>query len=619
MSGFHRRDILAGATGLTASLALPRAAFAADGAPAAVAPADAAAASLLAEIAQTLITEYPENATYYGIDTGQYAVLGSRLTDRSLAAEHRRSAWATQTLARLQAIDRGPLSSAQALDLDVTQDAFQSAVAGWRFPYGDMAALNGQNSFRNTPYTVTQLGGAFVDIPDFLDSKQPVTDAADADAYLARVEDYAGELVAETERLDRERAAGVVAPDFILDIVLGQMTTSRAAPVGDWELVGSLRRKAKAAGLPDRFAEQGEALARSKVAPALDRQIAALKASRAVATADAGVWKLPQGEDYYAWTLRAGTTTTASAEEMHALGREQIARIQSEMDILLKAQGLTQGSVGARMEALAKRPDQLFADSDAGRAQLLAYLNGRIADVRPRLPRAFATLVQGKLIIKPVPVSIQDGAPLGYAAAGSIDGKVPGNYYINLKDMHVWPRFSLPTLCYHEGIPGHVWQGEYANRLPLLRTYLAFNAYSEGWALYSEQLADELGVYEGDPLGKLGYLQSIGFRACRLVVDTGIHAKRWTLQQGIDWMRANTGSSLAEVQSEVTRYCAMPGQACGYKMGHNQINMLRLKAQAALGGRFDLRRFDDAVVLSGNVPLTLLERIVDRYIATAKA
>jgi uncharacterized protein (DUF885 family) len=614
MREFNRRTVLAGTTAVMANVAFPHRGMAAG-----VAPGDAAAQTLLDGIIDRLLAEYPENATYMGNDMGQRAALRSRLTDRSLAAEQRRKTWATEVLANLRALDRAKLSDGVGLTVDVATEAFGTAVAGWRFPYGDMAVLNGQNNFRNTPYTVTQLGGSFVDIPDFLDSKQPVANAADADAYLARLEDYAGELSAEAERIDRERAANVVPPDFILDIVLGQLNGGRAAPVDQWEAVNALRRKSEASGLPARFADQARALCATKVAPALDRQIKALTASRQIATSDAGVWKLPDGEDYYAWTLRAGTTTTRSADDMHALGLEQNAKIQAEMDVLLKAQGLTKGTVGERMTALGKRPDLLFSNDDAGRAQLLAYLNGRIADIRTRLPRAFATLVKGNLVIKRVPPSIQDGAPLGYAAAGSIDGSVPGNYYINLKDTSVWPRFSLPTLCYHEGIPGHVWQGEYANLLPLLRAYLAFNAYSEGWALYAEQLGDELGAYDGDPLGKLGYLQSIGYRACRLVVDTGIHAKRWPYAQAVNWMIANTGSTAGEIQSEVARYCVMPGQACGYKMGHNQINMLRLKAQAELGHRFDLRRFDDAMVLSGNVPLTLLEGIAQRYIDSARA
>jgi uncharacterized protein (DUF885 family) len=227
--------------------------------------------------------------------------------------------------------------------------------------------------------------------------------------------------------------------------------------------------------------------------------------------------------------------------------------------------------------------------------------------------------VPGRLVIKRVPVEIEAGAPGGYAGAGTIDGSVPGQYYINLRDTSELPKFTLPTLCYHEGIPGHIWQGEYSNRLPLIRSLLAFNAYSEGWALYAEQLAGELGVYDDDPLGQLGYLQSMNFRACRLVVDTGIHAMRWSRAQGVDFFVETNGDSADAIRSEVDRYCAWPGQACGYKIGHLEIVRLREKAKAALGARFDLRTFDDAVVKGGSVPMTLLEGVIDRYIAAGRA
>jgi len=266
------------------------------------------------------------------------------------------------------------------------------------------------------------------------------------------------------------------------------------------------------------------------------------------------------------------------------------------------------------MAALGRDPAQLFPDSDAGRQQILDFMNARIDDLRTRLPRAFATLVRGNLVVKRVPPEIEIGAPGAYAAAGSIDGTVPGNLYVNLHDVSESPRFGLTTLAFHEGIPGHVWQGEYTYRLPLIRSLLAFNAYSEGWALYAEQLGDELGVYDSDPLGKLGYLQSLAFRACRLVVDTGLHANRWTREQAIEWFATTNGSPRGDVEREVDRYCAWPGQACGYKVGHSEINRLRNHAQQALGGRFDFRLFNDALVTGGNVPLVVLGRIIERYI-----
>ena len=609
MSQLNRRDVLAlGA----ATLALGSA-----GAVQAAAPGDAAAEALLSGVAEDLMREYPENASALGLDKGARAALKSSLTDRSLEGRARLGAAAKARVAKMKAVDRKGLSPATALDLGVVQTAHELTVEGFDFAYGDVIGLSSQWSYRNAPYVVAQNTGAFVEIPDFLDSQHGVANAADVDAYLTRLELYAAQLDGETARLKHDGALGVIAPDFLLDKTLKQQQGARAQPIADWGLVTSLAKKAK--DLPGDHARRAAAIVEGKVAPAMDRQIAELTAHRAKATSDAGAWKLPDGEAYYAWALRAGTTSRMTPEEVHDMGNEQLKMLFARMDTLLKAQGLSQGTVGARMKALGADPQHHFPNTDAGRAQILDYLNGRVADMRTRLPRAFSTLVKGNLIIKRVPIEIQDGAPDGYAGAGSIDGAVPGNYYINLRDTGIWPRYGLPTLTYHEGIPGHVWQGEYTYKLPLVRSLLAFNAYSEGWALYAEQLADELGAYDGDPLGQLGYLQSIAFRACRLVVDTGIHAKRWTREQAIDWFVTTNGSTHEEVQGEVDRYCAWPGQACGYKVGHSEIVRLRAKAQAALGARFDLRTFDDAVVMGGNVPLTQLEGVIDRFIASRKA
>jgi uncharacterized protein (DUF885 family) len=574
-------------------------------------------ASLLSRMAEEILAEYPENATSLGLDKDGRTALKSRLTDKSLHGRARLAGAAADRLRRLQAVDRAGLDPAEQIHLGVAETAHRLAVEGFRFPYGDVVTLNQNYSYRNAPYVVAQNTGAFVEVPDFLDSNHVVANAADADAYLARLEAYSAALDGETERLAHDRGIGVVAPDFLLDKTLKQMKGARSQPVGEWGLVTSLERRTKA--IPGDWRARALALARDKVAPAMDRQIAELARHRARADGRAGVWKLPDGEAYYAWALRAATTSSLTPAEVHRMGLDQLAELQARMEPLLRAQGLTRGTVGERMTALGKDPKQLFPNTEAGRAQILEYVNERTADIRTRLPRAFATLVKGNLVIKRVPVEIEAGAPGGYAAAGTIDGSIPGNYYINLRDTSMWPRFSLATLTYHEGIPGHIWQGEYTYKLPLLRSLLAFNAYSEGWALYAEQLADELGAYEGDPLGQLGYLQSLSFRACRLVVDSGLHAQRWTRARAIRWFAETNGSTVEEVQGEVDRYCAWPGQACGYKVGHSEINRLREKARAALGARFDLRTFDDALVLGGNVPLTLLETVIDRHVAGASA
>jgi uncharacterized protein (DUF885 family) len=379
-------------------------------------------------------------------------------------------------------------------------------------------------------------------------------------------------------------------------------------------LVNSIAHRAKEKGLSEEYQAKALAICDKAVRPALERQAEALKAARVGATHDAGVWKLPQGDAYYAWQLQvnAGNFT---ADELHKTGLENNADLSAQMDKLLRAQGLTQGTVGERMNALGRSKKFLYPATDEGRRDLLAYLNGRIAAMRERLDRAFGSRPKTEVIIRRVPEEIQDGAPQGYEEDGSLDGTRPATYYINLKDMGNWPRFSLPSLTFHETVPGHVLQGAYGQRLPLIRSLLEFNAYAEGWALYAEQLGDELGLYDDDPFGRLGYLQSIQFRACRLVVDTGLHAKRWSREQAIAYFRAQTGSPEDAMRGEVDRYCVTPGQACGYKVGHNEINRLRAKAKATLGAKFDLRKFDDTVVGCGSVPLTVLDGLVDAWIA----
>jgi len=608
-----RRELLAGAAALGTATAFPVFAQGAG-------PRDAEASLLLDTISNELLTDFPETAAGLGIDKGPRIALRSRLGDRSHEADAKRAARCDARLTQLRAFDRNGLSPAVALDLDVCQSAHELADAGWKtMPVGDVAIFNANNSYRSTPYVVSQNTGAYVELPDTLENHHDVATDEDADAYLARLESYALALNGETGRLITDQARGAILPGFLIDIAVKQLEGMRDQPVEQWSLVQSFAAKCAKAGLSADYAERAKSACAGLIAPALGRQVDAFAIGRPKASDVPGIWARPDGEAYYAWLVKAGTTTNASPEELHKLGVEQNAALNAEIDALLKQQGISKGSVGERLTALSKRPDLLFSNDEEGRAKLLAYLNGRIADIRTRLPRAFATMVKGNLVIKRVPPAIQDGMPDGYAGPGSIDGSTPGIYYINLKDTSNWPRYALPTLCYHEGIPGHVWQGEYSYKLPLIRSLLAFNAYSEGWALYSEQLADELGVYADDPLGRIGYLQSINFRACRLVVDTGIHAKRWSFDQALDWFSQGTGQPREQLRAELNRYCSWPGQACGYKMGHNEINRLRRHAQTSLGQRFDLRRFDDAIVLGGNMPLTMLARVVERYLTSASS
>ncbi|WP_404338790.1 DUF885 domain-containing protein [Sphingomonas sp. MMS12-HWE2-04] len=601
-----RRQLLLGTGATLAASALPAQARAL------LANGDAPAQALIDRTAEALLKAYPETATTLGIDKDKRSTLKHQLMDRSAAGQHKIAQHVRDTLAAINKLDTATMSPVMRTNIDVVQASYTNALDGFAFGYGDVPI----GGWRNTPYVVAQNVGAVLDVPRMLDTDHQIATSEDGEAYLDRLESYGEQLDGETARLKADGARGVIAPDFLLDKALQQIKLSRGGNTAGWGLVTSVANRT--AGMQGDFGQRAWLLCNDKIIPALDRQIAELEKHRAKATSDAGVWKFKDGDAYYAWALRAGTTTTMSPEEVHKMGLDQLAAIQSEMDAILKKEGYSQGSVGARMTALAKDPRFTFPAGDPGRAEIMALLNRRIADIRSRMPQAFHTLVKGNVEVKRIPLVEEAGAPGAYGGPGSIDGTIPGKFWINLRSTDLHTRFSLPDLAYHEAIPGHVWQGEYTFKLPLIRSILQFNAYSEGWALYGEQLADELGVYAENPAEKLGYLQSLGFRACRLVVDTGLHAKRWTREHAIRWFVNSNGSGEDEVSGEVDRYCSWPGQACGYKVGHSEINRLRTKAQAAMGPRYDFKAFNDAVVLGGNVPMTVLGHVIDRYVAGAK-
>jgi uncharacterized protein (DUF885 family) len=610
---FTRRETVAA---LAATVALPLLAKASPLFAEAKLPAtDAQASAVLNSVAENILRLGPEGATSLGIDVGPRAWMRSKLSDHSAAGARAVEATVKADLARVEAIDEARLSFAVRTSVDTVRSAYRTALQGFAFPYGDVAV----GGYRNTPYVVIQNVGAYIDTPNFLDTDHPVESASDAEAYLSRLAQYPRQLDGELERLRSARARGVVPPRFLADKTLAQLGIAANNAHQGGTLVESLVRRAKEKNIPGDWDSRARKIVTGEVAPALERQIAELQAERAVGKDIAGVWALPHGEEYYRWALKASTTTSLSPDEVHQMGLDQLKELQGRMDPILKSLGYTQGSIGDRMKALAKDPKYKFSEGDKGRAEIMAYIQQRLQIIRARLPRAFAVLVPGHLEVKRMSPEQEPGAPAAYGGAGSIDGKIPGKFWINLRDTNLHSKYSLPDLASHEAIPGHVWQGEYANKLPLIRTLLAFNAYSEGWALYAEQLVDELGVYDDFPAGRLGYLQSIAFRCCRLVVDSGLHAKRWTRQQAVDYFVNVNGSNPLEVASEVDRYCAWPGQACGYKVGHSTIVRLRDKAKAALGPKFDLRQFDDAVVMGGNVPMDVLAKNVDDYIARTKA
>jgi len=609
---FSRRQALGALSAGVATVALPGCTRSLVATPA---PAgEEGVSALLDSIGENLLWLDPEQATTLGVDTGARAALRSRLKDRSAAGQERIAATLRADLARAEAVDVAPLSHSTRTSVEVVRSAYRTALEGFAQPYGDVAV----GSWRNTPYVVIQNVGAYLDTPRFLDADHPVKTAADAEAYLARLDGMVAQLDGELGRVKDAASKGLIPPAFLIDKAVAQMEQSLKGARQGGGMLESLVRRTREGNIAGNWGRRAESIVKGRIAPAIERQLAELRAQRPRATNDAGMWARPGGDDYYRWALKASTTTTMSPDEVHQMGLAQLAELHGRMDPILKKLGYTSGTVGDRMNELANDPRYKFSEGDKGRAEIMAFIQERIAIIRTKLPQMFNTLVRGNLEVRRLPPEEEPGAPGAYGGSGSIDGSIPGKFWINLHTTDLHRKYDLPDLAHHEAIPGHVWQGEYANKLPLIRTMLSFNAYSEGWALYAEQLADEFGVYDDFEVGRLGYLQSLAFRACRLVVDTGLHAKRWTREQGVRFFVERNGSNAAEVASEVDRYCSWPGQACGYKVGHSEINHQRDKAKAALGPRFDIRAFNDAVVLGGNVPMDVLAKNVEDYVARTR-
>jgi uncharacterized protein (DUF885 family) len=554
----------------------------------------------------------PEQATALGLDKGEGAAAKSRLNDASVAALDGDKDRTVVHLALLKTVDRARLSPAEQANFDAVMFTLSGeAAAGRRYAWGYEGA--GQ------PYVVSQLTGAYQDIPDFLGSQHTIETRADADAYLERLVAFGVVMDQESERVRRDVSLGVIPPAFILDRALGQMRALKTEPAVS-PLVTSLTERVKAKGIAGNYGPAAERAVSAYVYPALDRQIALLEGLRARAKADAGVWALPDGEAYYRDALRNFTTTDLTPRQVHQMGLDQARELGARAEAILVKQGMTKGTVGERIAALFADTRYHYANTDAAKEDLIAHLNGLVKEIRPRLPAMFGTLPKAEVEIRRVPKFIEAGAPGGYYNRAALDGSRPGIYWINLRDSAENPSWTLKTLTYHEAIPGHHLQRSLQQEadLPMLRRTAGFPAFAEGWGLYAEQVALEMGEYEGDPLGELGQIQASLFRAARLVVDTGLHSLRWSRDRAIDVMTSIDGSPRSSATTEIERYCIRPGQACAYMVGKLTWLRLRAKAQAALGRRFDIRQFHDAVLLGGAMPLTVVEGVVDRWIAAKK-
>ena len=561
----------------------------------------------------------PEQATTYGVSELVVPRTAHRLKSRSPLGETGRREELRAALERMQAIDPANLTAGRPRTHAVVTTLMEGALAPAAVvDYGTTVDGFG---FYFLPYTINQNSGPTVDIPNFLTSKQPVNNGEEAEAYLVRLGAVEEALDGALESTRIAVSTGAIPPDFVVDKALAVVESFVAAPPQENALYTSFLERLDSADIEDAgiYAERALDIISSEVIPAYERIGDYLAEIRPSAPHDAGIWRLPRGEELYAAMVRHMTDTKRSPEEVHQIGLDEVERITSEMDAILRSEGYTQGSVGERMQRLNVEERFVYPNTAEGRAALIDDARTQIEGISEVLPQWFATPVNYPVEVRAVPEYSQDSAPTGYYNPPAKDGSRPGVYWLNLRDTAVHPRFALPTLTYHESIPGHHLHFATAidQDVPPLVTAIWSNAAGEGWALYSEQLAYEMGMYDDDPYGNLGRLQAELHRAVRLVVDTGMHARKWSREQAIEYMIEAEGVEEGTAISEVERYAVWPGQALGYKLGMLKILELREEARQALGDDFDIRAFNDTVLHVASAPLPYIEATVRDWIRQA--
>ncbi len=557
-----------------------------------------------------LVTQSPQALTMIGVfDRLPVKFYQGKLDEISVARSMQVQQRLQQTRATLQRYDRARYDGQKALSYDIVDWALGHFADGERF------AWHG--------FPVHQMSGIHTGLPNFMLELHPVRNARDIDFYLARLEQFPQAFSGTIELLRRHQQAGVIPPRFAVEKVLESMREFIDQPIEANPLHQRLLEKvdaldtfpaARRALLP----QQLTAAIANHVYPAYREMIEYFEQLLPLADSNDGVWRLPDGDAYYAWQVRWHTTTDFSPAEIHAIGVSEVARVEAEMDLILCAEGWCDGTVGERMQALNQDPRFLFEDSEAGRAAILEAFREIITEIDSGLEEWFDIRPETPVDVRRVPEYSEDGSAAAYYMPPALDGSRPGVFYAKLLNVEDHPKFGLRTLAYHEAIPGHHFQIALQLKikgLPIVRKLPMFTAYTEGWALYAERLAWEAG-FQADPFDNLGRLQAELFRAVRLVVDTGMHSQRWSREQAIEYMVAKTGMTRTDVVAEIERYLVMPGQALAYKVGMMQILRLRQRARERLGEAFDIREFHNLVLGNGAMPLSLLERAVDEWIAT---
>jgi uncharacterized protein (DUF885 family) len=523
------------------------------------------------------------------------------LNDASDKAKKEDQARVRGYLTTLRSYSRSSQSESQLLSTDILDYFLDNIVKGQKFAYHD--------------YPVNQMGGIQSGLPSFMESSHRIANLSDAKDYNVRLSKFTTKFDQVLEGLKIRENKKILPPRFVVDRVLTEMKEFSGQQVQKNMLYVNMQQKLKKVDASDEdkqaILKETQQQIEKAVYPAYKKLIAYFTQLRPKTTTDDGVWKLPNGKAYYAYLLRNHTTVDISPEEVFQLGKKEVERITAEMKQILDSLGHKDSTKTPQdfLQDFNKEKRFLYANTDQGRQKAIDEYQRLIDHIDKNMGQIFDIRPKAKVQVKRIPKFKEKTAPGAYYETPARDGSRPGVFYANLRDMNEIVKYGMPTLAYHEAVPGHHFQlaiqGELKG-LPMFRTVIPFTAYAEGWALYAERLAKEYGFYKNDPYGDLGRLQAEIFRAVRLVVDAGIHYKRWTRAQAIDYMVKNTGMTKSEVVSEIERYIVIPGQACAYKIGQLKILELRAKAKKALGDKFDIKKFHNVILKNGAVPLSIL-------------
>lgn len=567
--------------------------------PAASAPAGADLAQFFDNYDEAQLSLSPQGKAYRGIRDADYGKWNDPSDDAEVASHTLQQATAAAMRA---SFDPTKLSAEEALSFELFNA--QAARAERLFP------------FRDDEYIFDQMNGAQSQMPAFLINIHRVANVAEAEAYVERIRGMGPVLDALSAESARRAKKGVQPPKWVYAYVISDIENLMKPDNAVIEDIGAKVGKLDiGAGEKTRLTDAAKAAWAESAGPAYGRLLAEMKRQQAVAPTQDGIWRLPDGKAYYAALLANYTTTDMSAAQIHALGLSEVARIHGEMKKIMAQVGF-KGTLREFFEHLRTSPQYYYTT----REDYLADVDAKVKAMEARLPAFFHTLPKAHLQVKAVEAFREKSAGKAFYQSPSPDGSRPGTYYVNLYDLRDMSKTELEALAYHEGIPGHHLQRAVQTELtglPPFRRFGGFTAYTEGWGLYSEELAKDMGAY-ADPYSDFGRLGMELWRACRLVVDTGIHDKRWSREQAIQYLKDNTPNPDGDIEKAIERYIVYPGQATAYLIGKLKIMELRTRAQAALGDRFDYRDFHDVVLKSGPVPLDILERRVDAWIAASR-